>query len=62
MRIRAWDRPKCGTHLARDRNAAKREAIYNAVSIQFCDGWGEGFLGPTNNVEDEEAHVRYYVE
>ena len=43
-------------------NASKREAIFNAVSIQFCDGWGEGFLGQVNTVEDEETHIRYYVE
>ena len=43
-------------------NASKREAIFNAVSIQFCEGWGEGFLGQVNTVEDEETHIRYYVE
>ena len=48
-------KPGCTFHAIRDN-------IYDFISAQFADGWGEGFFGPVNVLSDPNDKTRFYVD
>lgn len=38
-----------------------RNAVYDFISLQFSDGWGEGFFGPVNIITADDG-TRFYID
>lgn len=41
--------------------AKLRNAVYDFMSVQFSDGWGEGFFGPVNILTANDG-TRFYID